>query len=929
MEIEARYIKDLRNYDPRKSSDRELVFDNALIHKFYNDAREGKSKWPIQLIVKKAIEIAEEMRKRGMRRHVSMKKYGRELDLLVSAVIGEDYTEVNSFREESEKRKRIKLSEVMEHFKKPIMLSDNFISLVGGLAVHEETQGDIDILVKWPPNTPSNILKPVEFRLGRALPKELSSRLSIMLDMYHGPFTSFIPLYDLVLIPKKPVYKIMMEGKVRPGVFITPLKGVKGYHTNEEYSIKNVEEFFDEEDYPLVVEKKYDGGRLQIHKDGSKIWVFTDGGKEVSRHFPSLKEKLKGFPEKIILDTETEGWIGKKHLGREEVNGHINQEENFDDSMFVFNVFDILYFYDEKWSKHDINPRVGDLTGEPLEIRQKYLDVLPFEQSTYEIPKPGLNRVVSVKVDSPEELRKAIKRMASAPASEGAMIKSLKSTYPLTGLTKYWVKFKNMADIHAVIVGRKETKTKGVWNYFIGLMPGSHPEWANIELNGKKYVFAGKTFSTNRDIPKGTIVTVNFHTLFRYDNGVRVYEPRIYEIRPDQKIPDTVDDALEIADEANLLAVKDKEAPNLPKEIRDIKLGKIVASDEKRKFVLQFHYRGRSRHGDLRIQMTNESLEGFTLFELVKGCIKEDVDSLEKAKKWDNKCTKLFKDHNKVQCVRKATESLEWLTVEGVVPPGEVGATKYEYGVFSIVDKGECVVTVAKPYFYEIWFYGEKLKGRYVVRKIARPEKPGEPLYLNFWKTKDQIPYVLTKRAVEEGWIPPKGVSALPPEFKRQVPNQFKYWLKDSESERRKIRDEYVKQVKLEKARFALHYRIFKGPKHIREGPSKAYWDLYINNIRFICDSNPLEGTATAIRDTSEAIDRQGKIKVGEKDNPYKSLEGWDIIIEKGDAFILQDNPMWFKARVGKIYIAAKREDLNSDIWVLKPVQSSAEGRMK
>jgi len=90
----------------------------------------------------------------------------------------------------------IKLDDVLPYFK-TFKLRQPYVYLVGGLANRGATEGDIDILVKDTEELPEDFKHVVHFRLGRALPPELSERLEIHFDNFHGPFTNNVPLYDL------------------------------------------------------------------------------------------------------------------------------------------------------------------------------------------------------------------------------------------------------------------------------------------------------------------------------------------------------------------------------------------------------------------------------------------------------------------------------------------------------------------------------------------------------------------------------------------------------------------------------------------------------------------------------------------------------------------------------------------------------------
>ena len=133
-----------------------------------------------------------------------------------------------------------------------------------------------------------------------------------------------------------------------------------------------------------------------------------------------------------------------------------------------------------------------------------------------------------------------------------------------------------------------------------------------------------------------------------------------------------------------------------------------------------------------------------------------------------------------------AMHNTEWLIIEGVVPIGDPekpnpGATKEHPGVFLIVDKGTCDYLSQKEYYHEYHLDGKMFKRRIALRALAgfksiddvlederdewffakqeilRPPReaaeervsPEELAWVVMFPY-DQMPYVLSRRAVEE-----------------------------------------------------------------------------------------------------------------------------------------------------------------------------------
>jgi hypothetical protein len=149
----------------------------------------------------------------------------------------------------------------------------------------------------------------------------------------------------------------------------------------------------------------------------------------------------------------------------------------------------------------------------------------------------------------------------------------------------------------------------------------------------------------------------------------------------------------------------------------------------------------------------------------------------------------------------KAPEPLEWLIYEGVKPPGEITATKNYPGVIAKFDSGSKLYLGAqKPYFHETFIEdGSRLSGRWMWRALVSEElsetapTEAETFTWLLWKPDDQTPYVLGDGARSKGWVPPKGVSCLPPRIRDKIPKEFQYWNETEPIKRKLIRDQLVK----------------------------------------------------------------------------------------------------------------------------------------
>jgi len=306
------------------------------------------------------------------------------------------------------------------------------------------------------------------------------------------------------------------------------------------------------------------------------------------------------------------------------------------------------------------------------------------------------------------------------------------------------------------------------------------------------------------------------------------------------------------------------------------------------KYVLQFHVRGLSVHGDFRSEISKQQLIGWTWDtgkSLIKpmlrrlsdeklkevGLTKAQIDDMEikdvssklrstkegKAlmkqlsektqdlsvdqlkilvnELWDETVKPIMENPNeKILTQKKAPEPHDWLTYKGEVPAGAVGATSELEGVFIIMDEGTIEYGAQKQWFHEYFIKGKRMKGKLVVRRL--PTRKDWKLkqsfaWLTFFTKEGDMPYAISSRAVSQDWMPPKGVSALPKKVKTQIPKDRQYWRAKNAKE---IRDQLVKEIKgkditlklAQGLKFSVKRVWHKGPEVRRGQPIVRYWLL-------------------------------------------------------------------------------------------------------
>ncbi|NNF53808.1 MAG: ATP-dependent DNA ligase [Acidimicrobiales bacterium] len=187
-----------------------------------------------------------------------------------------------------------------------------------------------------------------------------------------------------------------------------------------------------------AVEWKLDGIRIQVHKLGGEVWVFSRNLNDITLRVTGVIDVVRSLPvSSAILDGEVLG--SSPHF------------------------FDIIH-------------RDGqDLLNQPLHERMAHLEAVA-----------GAHRIPSVITDDPEQ---ALAQLAAALAAghEGAMVKGIDTRYEAGRRGKGWRKVKPVHTLDLVVLGAE-------WGH------GRRKGWlSNLHLGARnnktgEYVMVGKTF---------------------------------------------------------------------------------------------------------------------------------------------------------------------------------------------------------------------------------------------------------------------------------------------------------------------------------------------------------------------------------------------------------------------------------------------------
>jgi DNA ligase-1 len=221
----------------------------------------------------------------------------------------------------------------------------------------------------------------------------------------------------------------------------------------------------------LSVEQKFDGIRIQVHRDQDKIKIFSRNLMDITGHFPEIVEITKTIPaQRFILDGEA---IGLDRNGRpvpfQILGKRTTRKKKIAEMMVQVPVipkfFDVLYFDRD------------DLTAKTYIERQKILSDIITDKNylatkTRPMNKQDIYHFFSSSVES---------------GNEGIVAKLVDSPYRPGKRGKYWYKLKKTYTIDCVVLAAEwgHGRRKGLLsNLHLGV----------FDETKTKYLMVGKTF---------------------------------------------------------------------------------------------------------------------------------------------------------------------------------------------------------------------------------------------------------------------------------------------------------------------------------------------------------------------------------------------------------------------------------------------------
>ena len=178
------------------------------------------------------------------------------------------------------------------------------------------------------------------------------------------------------------------------------------------------------------VEYKLDGARIQVHRHGDEVGVYTRSLVDITHRVPEIVEIVRGLPaHDLILDGET--------LSLDEDGG----PRPFQETMSRFGADVSRELVLRPWFFDLLHVDGRDLIDEPLSVR---LDELERVAAEWRIPG-----IVTAEAAAAEQLS----RDALAAGHEGVVVKGIDQPYAAGRRGKSWIKVKPVLTYDLVVLG--------------------------------------------------------------------------------------------------------------------------------------------------------------------------------------------------------------------------------------------------------------------------------------------------------------------------------------------------------------------------------------------------------------------------------------------------------------------------------------------
>ncbi|MBW2998695.1 ATP-dependent DNA ligase [Candidatus Woesearchaeota archaeon] len=251
-----------------------------------------------------------------------------------------------------------------------------------------------------------------------------------ILELVQNAYDILNDFSEVALIAKIKGIKGLKDVKLKP---LRPLKLMLYPKAN------GFEDAFDQVGIPAAIEYKYDGFRVQVHKNNDKIKLYTRSSEDVTRQFPDVVEMIEKnvSAKSCILDGEVIG-VDKagKYLAFQNISQRIRRKYDIHqlvkDVPIVLRIFDIVFFDDDNY------------LNKPFEERRRKISEIIKEDKGICLAEQKIVKTVAE--------AEAFYDSSLNSGNEGAMMKSLSAPYKPGRKVGYGVKIKPTMDTLDLVV---------------------------------------------------------------------------------------------------------------------------------------------------------------------------------------------------------------------------------------------------------------------------------------------------------------------------------------------------------------------------------------------------------------------------------------------------------------------------------------------
>lgn len=321
---------------------------------------------------------------------------------------------------------------------------------------------------------------------------------------------------------------------------------------------KGITDGFERVGKPCAIEFKYDGLRIQVHKKGNDVKLFTRHLDDVTKQFPELEEYVKEYVscKECILDSEAVAYYPetKTHQPFQYLSKRIKRKYDIKELAksipVVLYVFDIIYYNGSEIIKKEFEKRRALLEEVIKETKWKI-------------------ELAKQLVTNSEEKANEFYQKALSSGQEGVMMKNLHAKYKPGSRVGYGVKVKPIMETLDLVI------TGAIWG------EGKRSTWlSSFILSCKKnneYLTIGKmaTGLTEEQFEEMTkrlkplIIKTNGRTVITepkivveigyeeiqksptYESGYALRFPRLIRVRDDKDDADTLSRVEEIYEQSH------------------------------------------------------------------------------------------------------------------------------------------------------------------------------------------------------------------------------------------------------------------------------------------------------------------------------------------------------------------------------------------